>query len=376
MTGTLLGGLSARAFLARHWQREPLLVRGAIPGFADPVDLAGLRALAQRDDVESRLVVRSRGRWRLEHGPLARAAFAALPARDWTLLVQGLDHVVPAAARLLARFAFVPWARLDDVMVSYAAPGGGVGPHEDSYDVFLLQGTGRRRWRISRQRGLAVDARAPLKVVRGFVPEAEWVLERGDLLYLPPGIVHEGVALDPCTTYSIGFRAPAAGELAREFLRWLEDRIVPGGAYRDPGIAPAAHPGRVPADMVDRIAAMLAAIRWTRADVARFAGAALSEPKAHVLFTPPARRLSPAAFARAVSRHGVRLAGGAILLVHGRHAYANGEESPLPAAARAPILRLADRRALAPATEVTAAALALLYSWHRSGYLLTGIHDE
>ena len=236
MKRTLLGGLSAREFLARHWQRKPLVVRGAIPALADPVDLRALLALARRDDVESRLVVRAGRRWQLAHGPLARAETASLPARDWTLLVQGLNHVVPAAERLLARFAFVPWARLDDVMVSYAAAGGGVGPHVDSYDVFLLQGRGRRRWRISRQRDLAVVPRAPLKVLRGFKAEEEWVLEPGDMLYLPPGIVHDGVALEPCMTYSIGFRAPAADELGREFLGWLQERLALRGRYRDPDL--------------------------------------------------------------------------------------------------------------------------------------------
>jgi 50S ribosomal protein L16 3-hydroxylase len=370
MTTTLLGGLSPREFLARHWQRNPLLVRGALPRFADPVRVPELLALARRDDVESRLVTRAGARWSLEHGPFARARLAALPARDWTVLVQGLDHVVPAAKRLLARFAFVPWARLDDVMVSYAAPRGGVGPHVDSYDVFLVQGMGRRRWRISRQRDLPVDTRAPLKVLRGFRAEHEWVLEPGDMLYLPPGVVHEGVALEPCMTYSVGFRAPAANELAREFLAWLQERVDLAGMYRDPGIAPARHPGRIPEDMVARIATMLGAIRWRREDVARFVGSWLSEPKAHVLFEPPPRPLSQSAFVRAMARRGARLTGPTLLLVRGPYAYVNGEELRPPADARRLVARLADRRALPPATQVTPDAAALLYTWYRSGYLV------
>ena len=326
MTRTLLGGLTPRQFLSRHWQKKPLLVRGALPRFADPVDLAAVMALAQRDDVESRLVERNGARWRLEHGPLPRAALKRLPERDWTILVQGLNHVVPAAERLLAKFAFVPWARLDDVMVSYAATRGGVGPHVDSYDVFLVQGMGRRRWRISGQRGLATDPRAPLKVLRGFRAEAEWVLEPGDMLYLPPGVVHDGVALEPCMTYSIGFRAPASTELARAFLGWMQERVDLDGMYRDPGLAPAARPGRIPDDMIDRIGGTLARVRWSRADVARFVGTWLSEPKAHVFFSPPERPLSQAAFVRAVDRHGLRLAGATLMLVRGAFAYVNGEE--------------------------------------------------
>jgi 50S ribosomal protein L16 3-hydroxylase len=370
MTTTLLGGLSPREFLARHWQRKPLLVRGALPRFADPVRLPELLALARRDDVESRLVTRAGARWSLEHGPFTRARLAALPARDWTVLVQGLDHVVPAAKRLLARFAFVPWVRLDDVMVSYAAPRGGVGPHVDSYDVFLVQGMGRRRWRISRQGDLPVDARAPLKVLRGFRAEQEWVLEPGDMLYLPPGVVHDGVALEACMTYSVGFRAPAANELAREFLAWLQERVDLAGMYRDPGIAPASHPGRIPEDMVERIATMLGAIRWRREDVARFVGSWLSEPKAHVMFEPPTRPLTRDAFVRALTRRGARLAGATLLLVRGPYAYVNGEELRPPAEARRLVARLADRRALPPETHVTPDAAALLYTWYRSGYLV------
>jgi 50S ribosomal protein L16 3-hydroxylase len=376
MSKTLLGGLSPREFLARHWQKTPLLVRGALPGFADPVTRREVLALARRDDVESRLVVRDRGRWSLAHGPLERGDLAALPERDWTILVQGLDHVVPAAAALLRRFAFMPWARLDDVMVSYAAPRGGVGPHVDSYDVFLLQGMGRRRWRISRQQGLATDPRAPLKVLRGFRAEQEWVLEPGDMLYLPPGVVHDGVALEPCMTYSIGFRAPAATELAREFLGWLHERADFPGLYRDPGIAPATHPGRVPDDMIDRIAAMLSRIRWSRGDVARFVGAYLSEPKAHVLFTAPDPPLTRRKFERAVTREGLHLAGPSLLLVQGTFAYINGEEVMMPREARAAIGRLADRRALASGESITPPAAALLYSWYRTGYLLPGGRDE
>jgi 50S ribosomal protein L16 3-hydroxylase len=376
MTRALLGGLTPRQFLARHWQKKPLLVRGALPRFADPVDLAAVRALAQRDDVESRLVVRDGARWRLEHGPLPRAALKDLPERDWTILVQGLNHVVPAAERLLAKFAFVPWARLDDVMVSYAAPRGGVGPHVDSYDVFLVQGMGRRRWRISHQQDLPTDPRAPLKVLRGFRAEAEWVLEPGDMLYLPPGVVHDGVALEPCMTYSIGFRAPATAELARAFLGWMQERVDLPGMYRDPGLAPAARPGRIPDDMIDRIAGTLARVRWSRADVARFVGTWLSEPKAHVFFDPPERPLSRAAFVRAAERDGLRLAGAALLLVRGAFAYVNGEETLVRPAARAAVSRLADHRALPPGTALGADAAALLHDWYRSGFLLTGAHHE
>ena len=198
---TLLGGCSAREFLDRYWQQRPLLVRGAWPGLRDPVSVSDLFRLAARDDCESRLVLRSGRRWELEHGPFRRARLRGLPARRWTLLVQGLNHLVPAAERLLHAFRFLPYTRLDDVMASYAADGGGVGPHFDSYDVFLLQGRGRRRWRVSRQRDLELDPRAPLRILCDFRAEHEWMLEPGDILYLPPGVAHEGTALGPSLTY-------------------------------------------------------------------------------------------------------------------------------------------------------------------------------
>ena len=198
MEEALLGGLSAQAFLRRHWQKRPLLVRRALPGFRGAIGKSALFALATRDDIESRLVERRKdrtgrggGRWSLTQGPLKKSDLAKAGTRNWTLLVNGVNCHNEAAERLLRRFSFIPQARLDDVMVSYAAPGGGVGPHVDSYDVFLVQGAGRRRWRLAppRRKGrpfpLVPDA--PLKLIAGFKPEQEVVLEPGDLLYLPPG---------------------------------------------------------------------------------------------------------------------------------------------------------------------------------------------
>src|SRR5689334_11053835 len=191
-------GLDRAAFMRRYWQREPLVVRAAFPGFADPLAPREVFALAASGDAVSRLVTRARGRWRLEHGPIPAARFKQLPRREWTVLVQDANHFSAAAERLLARFDFIPHARIDDVMASYAADGGGVGPHVDSYDVFLVQGLGRRRWRISRQRDHRFVPGLDLKILRRFTPEEEWVLGPGDMLYLPPGVAHEGVALGEC----------------------------------------------------------------------------------------------------------------------------------------------------------------------------------
>src|SRR3954462_8337426 len=197
----LLGGLTPREFLRRHWQKRPLFVRGALPRFSGVLSEPELRALAARDDVEARVVERRGPRDRTQHGPFARLR---PQRRDWTLLVSGVNLHHVGADALLRRFSFVPQARLDDVMVSYATPGGGVGPHVDSYDVFLLQGSGRRRWRISSKGGREFDPGSPLPVLSGFVPDEEWVLGPGDMLYLPPGWAHEGTAVDACLTCSVG----------------------------------------------------------------------------------------------------------------------------------------------------------------------------
>jgi len=373
---TPLGGLSAREFLFRYWQKRPLLVRGAWPGLADPVSVSDLFRLAARDDCESRLVLRSGRQWQLEYGPFRPARLRALPARNWTLLVQGLNHFVPGADRLLRAFDFVPYARLDDLMASYAADGGGVGPHVDSYDVFLLQGGGRRRWRISRQRSLALDPRAPLRILRGFAPEREWVLEPGDMLYLPPGVAHEGTALGPCITYSIGFRSATAGELGREFLAFLEERTDLGDdRYADPGLRPSRRPGLIGSGMVEHCAAVLDRIRWRAADVEDFLGRHLSEPKPQVRFVPPARPLPVHAFCRAARRNGVRLALATALLYRRGRFYVNGEAAAVSGRGRAQLERLADRRRLPPGTSFTRAAAALLYTWYRAGYLEPGGTD-
>ena len=284
----LLGGLSPQAFMRRHWQKKPLLIRQAVPGIVPVVDRAQLFELAARDDVESRLVVRDGERWKLRQGPLSRAALPALKRPCWTLLVQGLDLHVDAAHALLQRFRFVPDARLDDVMVSYASDGGGVGPHVDSYDVFLLQATGRRRWRIGRNVAPALDLAAPLKVLQRFVPEHEWLLDPGDMLYLPPGWAHDGVAEGgDCMTCSIGFQAPHRDALAQQVLQRLLDahEVDPSDRiYRDAGLAATDRPGDIPAALGGFAVAATQRMLADPQSLACALGEVLSEPKPRVVF--------------------------------------------------------------------------------------------
>lgn len=362
---------SARGFLSRHWQKRALLIRGT---GIDPSDLYradDLYALACRDDVESRLVVRSGTRWSLAHGPFKRKDFKALPARNWTLLVQGVNLVSEAGDALLRRFDFLPYARLDDLMVSYAAPGGGVGAHFDSYDVFLLQGFGRRRWRYGRQKDLTLAPRHPLKILRGFHPEHSELLQAGDMLYLPPQYAHEGVALDACTTYSIGFRAASATELAAAFLDFLRDELSLSGRYADPDLAPTSSPAEIDGAMLRRCERMLRPVAWDHATVRRFLGCFLSEPKPHVYFEPPEAPLPRSRFRAQASRHGLRLDLRTQLLYDATHFYVNGSALARPAVGASALEALADARALAAAAiaALSPDAESILYTWYRDGYL-------
>jgi len=384
----LLGGLSPQAFMRRHWQRKPLLIRQAIPGFKPPVGLPALRRLARRDDVESRLIWREDGQWQMEHGPFARLPKAGEP--DWTLLVQSVDLHDDAVAALLQRFRFVPDARLDDIMISVAGAGGGVGPHFDSYDVFLLQAAGRRRWRYGRQRDLSLQPGLPLKILGSFEPEEEHVLEPGDMLYLPPQAAHDGVALDDgCMTISIGFRAPTMAALARGLLEAAGDQAMarlgqpagpygdpplpgpaPAGLYRDPGQPATPQPAALPDALVQATLDTLARVRFDDALASRFLGCWLTEPNALAVFEPadaPAVDLEsdwPA--------HGrLRLDRRTRMLYRGRQLFINGETAPVPAT---PALRaLADARELdcaAPGCrKLDAAARACLADWLMAGWL-------
>ena len=371
MSDNLLGARGARRFLREFWQRKLLLARGVLPRLGMAIDRAQLIKLACRDDVESRLVIGARKAWRVEHGPFRRRDFARLPPRNWTLLVNGVENILPAARALQMRFDFVPYARHDDVMVSYATPGGGVGPHFDSYDVFLLQGAGARRWQISRQRDLALVDGAPLKILRRFRPQREWTLQSGDLLYLPPRYAHHGVAVGECITWSIGMRAPGRQEMAARFLDFLHDHLRLGGGYRDPGLKPQRHPAAIGEGMLRQVRAMVNSIRWSDADIERCLGEYLSETRPHLAFGR-ARRLPATRFARAAATRGVQLALKSRMLVSGHRVFINGESTKVDAPTRITLRELADRRRLPPHAGFSVSARTLLYRWYRAGYIEIG----
>lgn len=364
----LLGGITPAQFMRRHWQKKPLLVRQAVASFVPPVGRQELFALAAQETVESRLVQQKKGAWSLRHGPFARRALPPLATPDWTLLVQGVDLHDDAVHALLQQFRFVPQARLDDLMISYATDGGGVGPHFDSYDVFLLQAHGRRRWRIGRQKDLALKDGIPLKILEKFEPEQEFVLEPGDMLYLPPRWAHDGIAEGECMTYSIGFRSPSRTGLAQDLLTRLSDGPDEEGAlsphlYRDPAQDAADRPGEIPAALLDFARDALARALAEPLAVERALGESLTEPKPNVWFEPGDTDADVA--------QGVRLDRRTRMMYDARHVFINGE-SYLAGGRDATLMRrLADQRELAARDLARASedALELLASWCDAGWV-------
>jgi 50S ribosomal protein L16 3-hydroxylase len=363
----LLGGLSPQNFMRRHWQKKPLLVRQAIPGGVALLNRAQMFNLATFDEVESRLVIRHAEHWILRQGPLKRSMIPPLKQPQWTLLLQGLDLHVPAARSLLEHFRFVPDARLDDVMMSFATHGGGVGPHIDSYDVFLLQAQGQRRWRIAKPRKFELVPDVPLKILANFVSEQEWLLEAGDMLYLPPGWAHDGEAEGESWTCSVGFRTLGREEVSREVLqRTLDaaDHTEAGPLYRDPTQVATAEPGRIPVALQTFAAQAVTRMLADTNSLQCALGEVLSEPKRGVWFDAP----EPGAL---LIKNTVRLDVRTRMMYDDHHVFLNGES--FHAAGRdAKLMRsLADRRELkfSEIQALSGAARLLLNEWLNVGWL-------
>ena len=363
----LLGGMSPQQFMRRHWQKKPLLARQATTAPPALVTRSEMFALAARDDVESRLIqCDRRGRWTLRHGPVPRRALPPLAQPGWTLLVQGLDLHVDAAHELLSQFRFVPAARLDDLMLSYASAEGGVGPHTDSYDVFLLQVQGQRRWRVGSAGPARLRDDVPLKMLADFTPEHDWLLGPGDMLYLPPGWAHEGVAVGgDCMTASIGFRAPRADELAQALLARLADAAAlsdRAARYRDAMQGASSTPGAIPAAL--QAFAQRALVRAVADPLAvqRTLGEWLTEPKAQVWFE--------AASVQNIDG-GVQLDRRTRMAYDDRHIFINGESLRAAGCDARLMQALADQRRLdaRAVRQASPAARATLLEWLASGWL-------
>jgi len=366
----LLGGLSPAQFMKRYWHKKPLLIRQAIPGMQPFLSRGALCDLAARDDVQSRVVIQqaasAKQPWRLRHGPFAPRSLPPFKRPGWTLLVQSVDLIDARMQALREQFRFIPDARLDDVMVSYASDGGGVGPHFDSYDVFLLQAQGQRRWRIGRQKDLALQENMPLKILADFQPEQEFVLEPGDMLYLPPRYAHDGVAQGECMTYSIGFRAPDQVELAQALLQGMAEQLAQSilpKRYRDPGQSASDCPAQIPLALQAFAQDALNNALRDPDMLARTLGEHLSEPAAAVWFQPreSARGL----------QHGVCLDRGTRMLYDAQHIFINGESFEASGRDAQLVRQLADFHFLdsRDCARLTKGAAQLLVQWLESGWL-------
>ncbi len=367
----VMTGFDVAVFLSDYWQKKPLLIRGAWPSWRNPIAPDELAGLACEDGVEARLIIAKGRDWRVEHGPFAAKRFAKLPPREWTLLVQAVDHAVPEVAALIEPFRFVPNWRIDDVMVSYATNDGGVGPHFDHYDVFLVQGLGQRRWRV----GGMCDATTPLRphdtlrLLVDFEAVGDWVLGPGDMLYVPPGVAHDGIAVgDDCMTYSIGFRAPLRSELIAHWAEGVLDRLTADDRLTDTLDHPQLNPGEIAADAVDRARSMVMESLSDEAAFADWFGRFSTAPKYPENIAEPDVTVTSAdvhatlaeerpLIRNAASRFSfVRLAGGAIA------PFVDGERIDCPAEANAfaEAICASARLVVTPAAAQSEAVIAMI----------------
>jgi 50S ribosomal protein L16 3-hydroxylase len=362
----LLGGLTPSQFMKRHWQKKPLLVRNAIPSFVPCVGRAELVALAGEEGVESRLIVDSPKGWKMKQGPFPKRSLPPFSQKKWTFLVQGVDLHHDGVHALMQQFRFVPDARLDDVMISYATDGGGVGPHFDSYDVFLLQAHGQRLWRIGRNKDLSLQPGVPLKILQNFEAEEEFVLNPGDMLYLPPKYAHDGVALGECMTWSMGFRAPQAGELARELLMGLADEAFESlgeALYRDPKQQAVASSAAIPASLAGFAREVVGKALENPTLLDSLMGEYLTEPKAQVWFESTDAPLDASA--------GVKLDRRSKMLYDDQHIFINGESFRVSGRDAVSLRQLADDRCLSAQKfkALSADAQEALRDWASEGWL-------
>jgi len=381
----LFGGISPNLFMERYWHKKPLLVRGAIPAFSlatqnsedldSPISAGELIKLASQDSVESRLI-KSKP-WSFDAGPLTKKVIPALSKPNWTLLLQGMEAHHPAAAKILSWFRFIPDARLDDLMISIAGIGGGVGPHFDSYDVFLIQMSGRRRWQISQQKDLSLSPNLPLKILQRFKPQHEWVLEPGDMLYLPPHIAHDGVALDTgCQTWSVGFRSPSFKELLQEGL-WhlaesLEDIPELERKFADPQQKATPNAEQLPQELIQQITIKLRDLKLDQVDLFLPGIAAyLSEPKQQAFFEGPAKPLNASRFSKHLGTKKLLPSPQTRILSLGKEVYCNGENmSQGQAKDIAQAWRTLSAKKVLLDTKLQVSAKSSLYEAYLAGWLV------
>ena len=376
-----LGGMTPNQFMRRHWQKKPLLVRNAFPSFqaepgkgSPPISIDQVLALCSDDRAESRMIDQSAKGWRMRHGPFLPKSIPSTSKPNWTVLVQQVNTQLAAADRFLDAFRFIPEARLDDLMISVAGPGGGIGAHVDSYDVFLIQAHGVRRWEIAQKFDPTLLDDVPLKVLESFEAEDDWLLEAGDLLYLPPNVAHRGTAVGPaCMTWSVGFRAPNRLALADAIWSNHLDGLTDQD-WSDPWLGATDQPGEIPDRLVMAMADQFFQCLPSRQEVALAVAKTLSEPAPASLFEAPSRPDTPARFAAKAQKRGLRLACASRFLEWNGEFLMNGEQLSYPAnqSVRTALKALANQRRIAanPRRALPSALQNFLYPLYLAGWIV------
>ncbi|MSQ80569.1 MAG: cupin domain-containing protein [Candidatus Methylopumilus sp.] len=323
----ILGKISANSFLKNFWQKKPLLIKNAIENFVSPITEKDLFRIAQDEEAISRLIEYKQGIWQVKHGPFKKSDLLKETNTPWTILVQNINHYLPFAESFLNLFKFIPYARLDDLMISYATKKGSVGPHYDSYDVFLFQAKGLREWKISNQKKITLDKKSPIKIISNFKSKNTWLLKPGDMLYLPPNVGHWGISLsNDCLTYSIGFRAPGTFEIQSKFLDFIQDQLITNvnEIYKDPHLSLQKNPAEINSNMAKVIQKIVDRLRWDTASVNTFIGQFLSEPIENRIFQAP-KPLSFANFKKYLISETLKLNPKTRMLFIKSNFYVNGE---------------------------------------------------
>ena len=323
----ILGKTSVDDFLKNYWQKKPLLIKNAIPNFVSPITESDLFIIAQNEEAVSRLIEYKQGIWQVKYGPFKKSDLPKKTNIPWTILVQNINHYFPFAESFLNLFKFIPYARLDDLMISYATKKGSVGPHFDSYDVFLFQAQGAREWKISDQKKFTLDKQSSIKIITNFKSKNSWVLKPGDMLYLPPNIGHWGISQsDDCVTYSIGFRAPGTFEIQSKFLDFIQDHLITNEneIYKDPNLTPQKNPAEISSNMTKAIRNIVDRLRWDKSSINHFIGQLLSEPIENSIFETR-KPLSLKAFEKSIVHKTLRLNSKTRMLFIKNNFYINGE---------------------------------------------------
>ncbi len=342
----ILGKISVNDFLKNYWQKKPLLIKNAIANFVSPITEKDLFTIAQNKEAVSRLIEHKQGVWQVKYGPFKKSDLPKKPNIPWTILVQNINHYIPFAESFLNLFKFIPYARLDDLMISYATKKGSVGPHFDSYDVFLFQAKGVREWKISDQKKFTLDKKSSIKIIANFKSKNSWILKPGDMLYLPPNIAHWGVSQsDDCLTYSIGFRAPGTFEIQSKFLDFIQDHLITdvNEIYKDPNLTLQKNPAEISLNMTKAIQRIVNRLRWDKSSINHFIGQFLSEPIESSLFQ--ARKpLSLKAFEKILISKTLRLNSKTRMLFIKNNFYINGEYIKIDKKYASFLKRLANNR--------------------------------